>query len=38
MMNQFVIWQMQGQRWLMTIDTSRYDFWHGFHRFVKVLA
>lgn len=36
-MNEFVVWTMQGERWLMRVDTSRYDFMLGFHRFVKVL-
>lgn len=37
MMLQFVVWVMGGERWLMRIDTSYYDFMYGFCRPVTVL-
>jgi len=36
-MMQFVVWKLGTKRMLMTIDTTRYDFMLGFHRFVKEL-
>lgn len=37
MMAQFEVWVIGGKRMLMQVDTSRYDFWWGFHRPVKDL-
>lgn len=37
MMNQFEVWRMQGQRWLVCADRPYHDFWMGFYRKVVVL-
>lgn len=37
-MNQFECWTLQGKRYLMGVDTSRYDFMLGFHRVIKELT
>lgn len=38
MMNQFVVWtDKKGRRRLFVYEPARYDFWYGFHRFIKYL-
>lgn len=36
-MNQFESWTLGGKQYLLSVDTSRYDFMLGFHRVIKEL-